>query len=180
MDLTTVGKLIRNACLLIRKWGWAMELLPSERINQHVTGLSEFGPKDRVDWRSMIGKQMLISLEANPGRKGWESQSGHTGVAEGFSPSFLSNNQLHSGWGPLKIKVKAFPLFSLWCLLVQLYAATLWACQEATFPTRTSQPPVSGQSPPLPDMEGENGHLKKTWVLGWTDGSLGASQVAQW
>ena len=109
----------------------------------------------------------LISLEASPGRKGWESQSGQTGVVGDLVPLSCPIINCILAGGSLKIKLTASPLFSLWFLLVQLYAATLWACQEATFPTRTSQPLVSGQSPPLPDMEGENGHcLEKPefWV----------------
>ena len=144
-----------------------MELLPSERINQHITGLSEFGPNDRVDWGSMIGKLNANKFGGQSRKKRLRESEWSNRGCRGLSPSFLSNNQLHSGWGVSENKLTASPLFSLWFLLVQLYAATLWACQEATFPTRTSQPLVSGQSPPLPDMEGENGHrLEKPefWV----------------
>lgn len=157
-----VAKLIRRAYCLIRKWEWDMELLPSKRINQHIMVFPEFGLKVDLAENQCLENEILINLEAEQGRKGWESQSGQSGVIEGCSPSFLSNNQLYSSKGSLKIKIKVFILFSLYFLLVQPYAAILWACQEATFPMRTSQPPVSGQNLLLPNMEGEDGYLKKT------------------
>lgn len=63
----------------------------------------------------------------------------------------------------------------LFVSLLQPYVAILWACQEATFPMRTSQLRVSGQNPQLPNTGGEDSYIDKSL----NDGADGHSALTQ-
>lgn len=158
-----------------------MELLPSERINQHITGLSEFGPNDRVDWGSMIGKLNANKFGGQSRKKRLRESEWSNRGCRGLSPSFLSNNQLHSGWGVSENKINSIsslfslvPLGSAVCRYPLGMSGGHIPDEDITASSQWSESTAARYG------RWEWALPRKTWVLGWTDGSLGASQMAQW